>query len=50
MAAISGIGITLGPIIGGHIAEDYPRHGFSFIGVAVSIVFIINAGELNYCY
>lgn len=44
MAAISGIGITLGPIIGGHIAEDYPRHGFSFIGVAVSIVFIINAG------
>ncbi|CAH2105592.1 unnamed protein product [Euphydryas editha] len=44
MAATSGVGITLGPIIGGHIVEDYPSHGFNFIGVAVSIVFIINAG------
>ncbi|XP_026496826.2 major facilitator superfamily domain-containing protein 9-like [Vanessa tameamea] len=44
MAAISGMGITLGPVIGGHIVEDYPIHGFSFIGGVVSICFLINAG------
>lgn len=44
MAAISGIGITLGPVIGGHIAEDYPEHGFLYISFIVSACFIANAG------
>ncbi|XP_039749840.1 major facilitator superfamily domain-containing protein 9-like isoform X2 [Pararge aegeria] len=44
MAAISGVGITLGPVIGGHIVEDYPIHGFTIIGLIVCICFIVNAG------
>lgn len=44
MAAISGIGITIGPVIGGHIVDDYPN-GFMIIGTAVGVCFFINAGE-----
>ncbi|XP_026755505.2 major facilitator superfamily domain-containing protein 9-like [Galleria mellonella] len=44
MAAISGAGITLGPVIGGHIAEDNPENGFTFIAVVVGFCFIFNAG------
>ncbi|RVE41175.1 hypothetical protein evm_014175 [Chilo suppressalis] len=44
MAAISGTGITLGPIIGGHIAEDYPDKGFTYLAVIVGICFTVNAG------
>ncbi|KAJ0178884.1 hypothetical protein K1T71_005659 [Dendrolimus kikuchii] len=44
MSAISGGGITLGPIIGGHILEDNPEGGFTFISLIVGICFIINAG------
>lgn len=46
MAAISGVGITLGPIFGGHIVEDYPLYGFTIIGAIVSTFFLINAGKL----
>lgn len=46
MAAISGAGITLGPVIGGHIAEDYSEHGFKIISVIVGICFAVNAGNL----
>ncbi|XP_063824095.1 major facilitator superfamily domain-containing protein 9-like isoform X2 [Ostrinia nubilalis] len=44
MAAISGAGITLGPVIGGHIAEDNPENGFTLIAVIVGVCFIANAG------
>ncbi|XP_059056688.1 major facilitator superfamily domain-containing protein 9-like isoform X2 [Achroia grisella] len=44
MAAISGAGITLGPVIGGHIAEDDPENGFTFLAILVGICFIVNAG------
>ncbi|KAL4706622.1 hypothetical protein ACJJTC_009034 [Scirpophaga incertulas] len=45
MAAISGAGITVGPVIGGHIAEDMdPENGFIFIAFLVGICFVINAG------
>ncbi|KAL0882277.1 hypothetical protein ABMA27_000804 [Loxostege sticticalis] len=44
MAAISGAGITLGPVIGGHIAEDNPDNGFTFIALIVGICFVLNAG------
>lgn len=44
MAAISGVGITIGPIIGGHIVEDFPTAGFNFIAMLVGVCFIINAG------
>lgn len=44
LMAISGAGITLGPIIGGHIIEDYPVYGFTFLAVVVGVVFVINAG------
>ncbi|CAH4031556.1 major facilitator superfamily domain-containing protein 9-like [Pieris brassicae] len=43
MAAISGMGMTLGPIIGGHIAEDYPENGFYYIAGVVALCFILNA-------
>ncbi|CAB3236872.1 unnamed protein product [Arctia plantaginis] len=43
MAAISGVGITLGPVIGGHIVEDYPNLGFMFIASVVGSCFILNA-------
>lgn len=45
MAAISGGGITLGPVIGGHIAEDYPEYGFTYIAIFVGIFFALNAGN-----
>ncbi|XP_073948493.1 major facilitator superfamily domain-containing protein 9-like isoform X2 [Choristoneura fumiferana] len=44
MAAISGAGITVGPVIGGHLAEDHPEEAFAFIGVVVGICFVLNAG------
>lgn len=44
MAAISGIGITIGPVIGGHIVDDYPN-GFMVIGIAVGACFLLNAGN-----
>ncbi|XP_013200177.2 major facilitator superfamily domain-containing protein 9 [Amyelois transitella] len=44
MAAISGVGITLGPVIGGHVMEDDPDNGFLFIAVVVGICFVLNAG------
>ncbi|XP_075971546.1 major facilitator superfamily domain-containing protein 9-like [Anticarsia gemmatalis] len=43
MAAISGAGITLGPMIGGHIAEDHPENGFLLIAVIVGIFFAMNS-------
>lgn len=46
MVAISGAGITLGPVIGGHIAEDYPEYGFTFISAIVGFCFVLNAGEI----
>ncbi|XP_077288115.1 major facilitator superfamily domain-containing protein 9-like [Arctopsyche grandis] len=44
MAAISGVGITLAPVIGGHISEDYPDHGFLTVCMITSILFVVNAG------
>ncbi|XP_013139116.1 PREDICTED: quinolone resistance protein NorA-like [Papilio polytes] len=44
MAAISGVGITLGPVIGGHIVEDHPENGFMYIAVIVGFCFLVNAG------
>ncbi|CAK1546145.1 unnamed protein product [Leptosia nina] len=44
MAAISGMGMTLGPIIGGHMAEDFPEKGFLYISIIVAMCFILNAG------
>lgn len=50
MAAISGVGITLGPMIGGHIMEDNPNGAFMFIAFIVGICFIFNAGKfLTFC-
>ncbi|XP_048007571.1 major facilitator superfamily domain-containing protein 9-like [Leguminivora glycinivorella] len=44
MAAISGVGMTIGPIIGGHMAEDHPEEAFKLIATLVGICFIANAG------
>lgn len=44
MAAISGMGITVGPVIGGHIADDY-SNGLMIIGIVVGGCFFINAGD-----
>lgn len=48
MAAISGVGITLGPVIGGHIVEDHPENGFMYIAVIVGFCFLVNAGKILY--
>ena len=45
MAAISGAGITLGPVIGGHMAEDNPENGFMLVAIIVGICFAINSGK-----
>lgn len=45
MAAITGMGITIGPVVGGHIVDDYPN-GLAIIGVVVGLCFFINAGDL----
>ncbi|XP_061711077.1 major facilitator superfamily domain-containing protein 9-like isoform X1 [Cydia pomonella] len=44
MAAISGVGMTIGPVIGGHIAEDHPEEAFKLVSTIVGICFIANAG------
>lgn len=44
MAAITGMGITIGPVLGGHIVDDY-SNGFMIIGIVVGVCFFINAGE-----
>lgn len=44
MAAITGLGITIGPIIGGHIVDDY-ANGFMIVGLVVGACFVINAGD-----
>lgn len=46
MAAVSGIGIALGPMIGGHISEDNPESGFSIACSVACLLFIFNAGKL----
>ncbi|XP_045765679.1 major facilitator superfamily domain-containing protein 9-like isoform X2 [Maniola jurtina] len=43
MFAICGVGIALGPIVGGHIVEDHPIHGFRFVAILVAICFLVNA-------
>ncbi|KAJ2952269.1 hypothetical protein O0L34_g4546 [Tuta absoluta] len=44
MAAISGVGITIGPIFGGHVIEKYPEHGLTYISMAVGLCFLLNTG------
>ncbi|KAG7307976.1 hypothetical protein JYU34_006603 [Plutella xylostella] len=45
MAALSSGGMTLGPLISGHIVEDYPQYGFQIIAALVSLCFVINSGK-----
>lgn len=40
LAAISGVGFIIGPVIGGHIADH--EHGFSFITILIMVCFWIN--------
>lgn len=47
LSAISGVGMTTGPIIGGHIAEDFPQHAFTFVAILVGLCFLLNAGNNN---
>lgn len=44
MAAISGAGITIGPIVGGHVMEANPENGFMIMAGLVGICFCLNAG------
>ncbi|XP_053603898.1 major facilitator superfamily domain-containing protein 9-like [Plodia interpunctella] len=44
MNAIAGAGITLGPVIGGHVLEDNPENGFLFVAIIVGMIFFLNAG------
>lgn len=42
LAAISGVGFIVGPVVGGHII-DY-EHGFSFVTIIIMVCFLINIG------
>lgn len=44
MAAVSSAGMTLGPIAGGHLAEDHPEAGFMIVAAIAGVIFILNAG------
>ncbi|XP_031768600.2 major facilitator superfamily domain-containing protein 9-like isoform X2 [Galleria mellonella] len=43
LAALSSVGMSLGPIIGGHIMEVYPENGFTVITCCSGLLFIVNA-------
>ncbi|KAJ0178932.1 hypothetical protein K1T71_005707 [Dendrolimus kikuchii] len=44
IASLSGIGMSLGPIISGHVMEAYPDSGFTIITSAMGIIFALNFG------
>lgn len=46
--SLSGVGLSLGPIIGGHIVEAYPDYGFTLITVIIGVIFTINTGIIFY--
>lgn len=42
IASLSGIGMSLGPIISGHIMEAYPDSGFTIITTTMGAIFALN--------
>lgn len=42
MSTMTGLGMSVGPIIGGHIMEAYPNNGFTVICCVVGAIFIFN--------
>ncbi|KAK3907705.1 Major facilitator superfamily domain-containing protein 9 [Frankliniella fusca] len=48
LAAISGLGFIIGPVVGGHIADH--QHGFSFVTTIILVCFWINIVSLQEKY
>ncbi|XP_063824031.1 major facilitator superfamily domain-containing protein 9-like [Ostrinia nubilalis] len=46
-ATISGIGMSLGPMVSGHVAEAYPEYGFTVLACITAVLFGVNAGLIN---
>lgn len=44
MAAVSSAGMTLGPVVGGHLAEDHSK-GFMIVATIVGAIFVLNTGR-----
>lgn len=47
LATVSGLGMSVGPVIGGHIAEAYPENGFTIIAFIVGTLFAVNTGSFQ---
>ncbi|KAL0882208.1 hypothetical protein ABMA27_000751 [Loxostege sticticalis] len=47
LSTLSGLGMSIGPMISGHLAEAYPEYGFMIIACLVGVTFAINAGLIN---
>lgn len=45
MASVSGVGMSMGPIIGGHIMEAFPDYGFTILCTITAAIFAINLGK-----
>lgn len=44
IAAMSGIGMIVGPFVGGHLAEGFPEHVLPLVAIIVGSCFSISAG------
>lgn len=45
LVSLSGVGMSVGPIIGGHIMEAYPNYGFTVITTIMGALFAVNLGN-----
>lgn len=44
LIAIAGFGMSMGPVISGHVVEAFPNYGFSILTSVVGTMFAVNTG------
>ncbi|CAB3239104.1 unnamed protein product [Arctia plantaginis] len=44
LIAIAGLGMSVGPVVSGHVIEAYPTNGFTILSCVVGAVFAVNIG------
>ncbi|CAH0763906.1 unnamed protein product [Diatraea saccharalis] len=47
MSTLSGIGMSVGPMVSGHLAEAFPDNGFTIIAFVVAVIYTINTYLIN---
>ncbi|KAM3967172.1 major facilitator superfamily domain-containing protein 9 [Aphomia sociella] len=47
LATLSGVGMSLGPVIGGHIMEAFPDNGFTVITSISGCLYLVNASLIK---